>query len=159
MDPLLRDLRGVYDELAQHRKQVTQLMSSVKRCMGKVERRLARAPRRNVTSGGGESAPASVPRANGLTKPFPVSSSLCTFMDVPHGTQLARAEVTKYLHNYIRTKNLYDSTNRQYIIPDTNLKTLLNIPDTESADAARMHIFSMQQKMNTHFVYPGKPSQ
>lgn len=142
-DPVLRDLQSVYNELADHRKHVTQLMSRLKRCYGKVEKRFAEAQHKKTHS--------SKKAGTGLTKPFPVSTSLCTFMDVPEGTQLARAEVTKYLHKYIRDKNLYDESNKQYIIPDTSLKTLLNIPDDE-----RLHIFSMQQKMNSHFQYVKK---
>ena len=140
-DPVLRDLQSVYDDLADHRKHVTQLMSRLRRCYSKVEKRLTDVQQKKPVKKSG----------SGLTKPFPVSTSLCTFMDVPQGTQLARAEVTKYLHKYIRDKNLYDESNKQYIIPDTSLKTLLNIPNDE-----RLHIFSMQQKMNSHFEYVKK---
>lgn len=138
-DALLAEMMDVYDELSEQRKTITRIMANVKRCYTKVERRL-------------QSKSSSKPkehRQSGLTKPFPVSNSLCTFMSVPEGTQLARAEVTKYLHKYIKEKDLYDESNRQFIRPDGSLRALLNIHDEEEP----LHIFSMQKKMNTHFNY------
>lgn len=139
-DPVLRDLQGVYDELAAHRKHVTKMMSNVKRCFTKVEKRLEK------------SAPASKKSGNahgGLMKPFPVSDSLCSFMCVPKGTLLARAAVTRYLHQHIQTNELHDKQNRQYIIPDGPLRNLFNLSGN-----SRIHLFSMQEKVNAHFKYP-----
>lgn len=138
-DALLAEMMDVYTELAEQRKGITRIMANVKRCYTKVERRLhAQAQSKSKE-----------PKKSGLTKPFPVSTSLCTFMSVPEGTQLARAEVTKYLHKYIKEKDLYDASNKQFIRPDVSLKQLLNIDDEEEP----LHIFSMQKKMNTHFNY------
>ena len=133
-DALLQDIIDVYNELSEQRKNITRIMGNVKKCYKKVEKRLHKAKET---------------RQSGLTKPFPVSTSLCTFMSVPEGTQLARAEVTKYLHKYIKEKDLYDASNKQFIKPDPSLKELLNIDDKDEP----LHIFSMQQKMNTHFNY------
>ena len=175
-DPLLLDLQTVYRDLAQHRKDITRLMANVKKCSTKLERRLGvehDTPSLTNTSyteedttgtvhtlqplkgGGHNSKPNSKPnnkpkRKGGLAKPYPVSTSLCAFMDVPQGTQLARAEVTKYLHSYIRDKNLYDQKDKQYIKLDSSLKSLFNM--TQESDP-RVHIFSMQKKMNPHFEY------
>ena len=174
-DPLLLDLQTVYRDLAQHRKDITRLMANVKKCSTKLERRLGvehDTPSLTNTSyteettgtvhtlqplkgGGHKSKPNSKSnnkpkRKGGLAKPYPVSTSLCAFMDVPQGTQLARAEVTKYLHSYIRDKNLYDQKDKQYIKLDSSLKSLFNM--TQESDP-RVHIFSMQKKMNPHFEY------
>ena len=137
-DALLNEIMEVYSELAEQRKTITRIMAHVKRCHTKVQRRL-----QTHASPKGKEA-----KQSGLTKPFPVSTSLCTFMSVPEGTQLARAEVTKYLHRYIKEKDLYDQSNKQFIKPDVSLKQLLNIDKEES-----LHIFSMQKMMNTHFNY------
>ena len=137
-DALLAEMMSVYTELAEQRKNITRIMANVKRCYTKVERRLqVQSPTKPREA-----------KKTGLTKPFPVSTSLCTFMSVPEGTQLARAEVTKYLHKYIKEKDLYDESNKQFIRPDVSLKQLLNIDKEES-----LHIFSMQKMMNTHFNY------
>lgn len=165
VDPLLHDLRAVYEDLAKHRKDVTRLMANVKRCSTKLERRMEHperftgfaaaaaagvTPSTHAPSAKGKLPKGKCGKGGGLTKPYPVSTSLCTFMDVPKGTQLARAEVTKYLHHYIRSRNLYDKKDRQYIIPDSSLKSLFNMThDSEP----RVHLFTMQQKMNPHFEY------
>ena len=172
-DPLLLDLQIVYRDLAQHRKDITRLMANVKKCSTKLERRLGvEHDTSSLTNtsytedttgttmhtlqplplkGGHKSKPNSKPkRKGGLAKPYPVSTTLCAFMDVPQGTQLARAEVTKYLHSYIRDKNLYDQKDKQYIKLDSSLKSLFNM--TQESDP-RVHIFSMQKKMNPHFGY------
>lgn len=164
-DPLLRDLTRVYKDLSTHRKAMTGLMARVKKCLERAERRPR--PRSGRSGSGGEDATSDTchgktprhrsgaaassttsTRRGGLLKPCDVSSTLCAFMSVPDGTQLARAEVTKYLHKYIRDKDLYSKTNRQFIVPDHSLKTLLNIADDEP-----VHVFAMQKRMNPHFVY------
>ena len=136
---LLHDLQSVYDELSMYRKNTTRMMTSVKRCYGKMVRRLEKEKKNNNKKLATE-------RGNGLTKPGPVSTSLCSFMDIPSGTLVARAEATKYLHKYIAKHNLYDKANRQFIIPNSALQKLLNMSEGD-----RVHIFSMQKKMNCHF--------
>lgn len=140
VDGVLLELMNVHSELSDQRKNITRIMANVKRCYTKIERRLQQQAN--------ESKPKE-PKQNGLTKPFPVSNVLCSFMSVPEGTQLARAEVTKYLHKYIKDKDLYEEGNKQFIRPDISLKQLLNIEDEEEP----LHIFKMQKKMNTHFNY------
>ena len=139
-DTVLLELLSVHNELSEQRKNITRIMANVKRCYTKVERRLQQAmvvPRSKE------------PKQNGLTKPFPVSNLLCSFMSVPEGTQLARTEVTRYLHKYIKDRGLYEEGNKQLIRPDVSLKQLLNIEDEDEP----LHIFKMQKKMNTHFNY------
>lgn len=144
-DAVLLELQSVHNELSEQRKNITRIMANVKRCYTKVERRLQQA---NTATRSKE------PKQNGLTKPFPVSNMLCSFMSVPEGTQLARTEVTKYLHKYIKDKGLYEEGNKQLIRPDVSLKQLLNIEDEDEP----LHIFKMQKKMNTHFNYNSSSS-
>lgn len=156
------DLMEVYNELAAHRKGVTQLMAKVKRCALRVDRAMTAA----VAPSKGDSNAAAHKqkdkrgrtkgRATGLTKPFPVTDSLCAFVGVQPGTQLARADVTKCLHKYIKEKGLSDVTNGQYIVPDATLKALLN---WNESDADKVHMFAMQKRMNAHFLYKGEHSE
>lgn len=134
------ELMEVYAELAVHRKGVTRLMAKVKRCAQRAER--ATQPTAPTQRGMAKG------KATGLTKPYPVSSSLCAFVGVPEGTEMARAEVTKYLHQYIKDKGLAKG---QYVVPDHALKSLLAL---EADD--QVHLFAMQKRMNAHFVYPSK---
>lgn len=153
------DLMEVYNELAAHRKGVTQLMAKVKRCALRADRAMNVA----VVADNGDSNTMTHKhtdkrgrkkgRATGLTKPFPVTDSLCAFVGVQPGTQLARADVTKCLHKYIKEKGLSDVTNGQYIVPDATLKALLN---WDESDADKVHMFAMQKRMNAHFLYKGK---
>lgn len=154
------DLMEVYNELATHRKGVTQLMAKVKRCALRVDRAMNAAvvadnedSNTEVTHKQKDKRGRKKGRATGLTKPFPVTDSLCAFVGVQPGTQLARADVTKCLHKYIKEKGLSDVTNGQYIVPDATLKALLN---WDESDADKVHMFAMQKRMNAHFLYKGK---
>lgn len=137
---VLDELKNVYDELSNERKRITHIMANVKKCYKKIGKKLSdqqdKINRLQQKS-----------KNTGLSKPFPISTSLCSFMSVPEGTQVARAEVTKYLHKYIKEKDLYDTNNKRYFKPDSSLKKLLNIDDEP------VHIFSIQKKMNDHFHY------
>ena len=142
------ELNAIHEELGTYRKHITKLMTKVKRCAEKVD---------NATNQPNHSEePVKSKRgrkkgqATGLSKPFPVSNLLCEFIGKPVGTEMARAEVTKYLHQYIKEHNLQDQSNRQYFIPDSALQNLFNLSPNEDS---RMHLFSVQKHMNEHFNY------
>lgn len=62
---------------------------------------------------------------------------------------MARTEVSKEINNYIRTNKLQDASNGRKIIPDSKLKTLLNIKDDEE-----LTYFNLQRYMKHHFIKP-----
>jgi chromatin remodeling complex protein RSC6 len=70
-------------------------------------------------------------------------------MGIETGTELARTEVTKYLHEYIKKNSLQVESNKTLIVPDNNLKNLLELEDDVSKE---IHFFSLQKYMNKHFV-------
>ena len=86
---------------------------------------------------------------SGFAKPTKVTKELCSFMDKPEGTEIARTEVTKALVSYIKTNNLYEKGQdaKKKIIPDEKLKTLLGI-NNETTD---LTYFNIQKYMNKHF--------
>ena len=86
---------------------------------------------------------------SGFAKPTKISDQLCEFMGIEAGTELARTEVTKYLHEYIKKNSLQVETNKTLIVPDNNLKNLLELEDDV---AKEIHFFSLQKYMNKHFV-------
>jgi chromatin remodeling complex protein RSC6 len=143
-DNVLDELMHVYDELSSERKRITHLMANVKKCCNRMSKRLSDQQEKIDKLQHQHKS-----RNSGLTKPFPISTSLCSFMSVPEGTQIARAEVTKYLHKYIKEKDLYDTNKKMYFKPDSSLKKLLNIHDADEP----VHIFAIQKKMNDHFHY------
>lgn len=86
----------------------------------------------------------------GLAKPVLISDELCDFLDKPHGHKIARAEVTKYLGNYIKENNLQDNKIKRYIIPDDKLKNLLNY-DPKYNSSEQLTYFTIQKHMKHHF--------
>lgn len=87
---------------------------------------------------------------SGFAKPTKVTKELCSFMDKPEGTEIARTEVTKALVSYIKTNNLYEKGQdaKKKIIPDEKLKTLLGINN----DKIDLTYFNIQKYMNKHFT-------
>jgi len=84
---------------------------------------------------------------SGFALPTKISKELCEFMNEPHGVSMARTEVTQYIIQYIKKKNLQDKSNGRKIKPDNALKTLLNIKKSDD-----LTYFNLQKYMNQHFV-------
>ena len=85
-------------------------------------------------------------KTSGFAKPTRISKKLCVFMARPEGTELARTEVTQYVIQYIADKKLQNPHNRKTILPDTALKDLLGVTDTDE-----LTYFNIQKYMNKHF--------
>jgi chromatin remodeling complex protein RSC6 len=88
---------------------------------------------------------------SGFAKPTKVSKELCDFMNIPEGSEIARTEVTKFLVQYIKEKNLQEQTNKSKnkIIPDDKLRNLLGI----NVNTDDLTYFNMQKYMNKHFIF------
>jgi len=86
-------------------------------------------------------------KPSGFAKSSKISEGLCTFMNKPVGTEVARTEVTKYIINYIKEHNLQRPENKKFINPDEQLKTLLEVPEGDD-----LSYFNIQKYMNKHFV-------
>ena len=80
---------------------------------------------------------------SGFAKPQKISDELCKFMCLEPNTYIARTEVTKFINKYIKEHKLQDSTNRQRIILDENLKKLLKTDEVT--------YFTLQRYMNRHY--------
>jgi len=88
---------------------------------------------------------------SGFAKPTRVTKDLCAFMNKPEGTELASAEVTKVLVNYIKSNNLQEQTidSKNKIVPDDKLKNLLGLNLEEMNE---LTFFNIQKYMNKHFI-------
>jgi chromatin remodeling complex protein RSC6 len=87
------------------------------------------------------------PRApSGFAKPTLISDELCTFLGKPSGTEMARTEVTKSITAYIKEHSLQNAENKRRIMPDSALKSLLNVDDT-----TELTYFNLQKYMKVHF--------
>lgn len=91
------------------------------------------------------------PRApSGFVKPTLISKELASFLNKPHGSEMARTEVTKEINSYIRANQLQDKKNGRIIKPDTKLANLLKIGKNDE-----LTYFNLQKYMSPHFAKMG----
>jgi upstream activation factor subunit UAF30 len=83
---------------------------------------------------------------SGFVKPTKISVELADFLAKPHGTLMARTDVTKQMTSYIRANSLQDKANGRIILPDTKLRKLLKLTDKDS-----LTYFNLQKYMSPHF--------
>lgn len=93
-------------------------------------------------------------KPSGFAKSSKISNELCEFMSVPIGSEMARTEVTKYIVDYIKTKNLQKEENKKYINLDDNLKVLLGVNEGDD-----ITYFNIQKYMNRHFIKDEKENE
>lgn len=134
------DFSDILENLGQLRKNITVIQNQIKNLEGRVKKeqdkqKKTKQQRKKPNSG--------------FAKPTKISDQLCEFMGIETGTELARTEVTKYLHEYIKKNSLQVESNKTLIVPDSNLKNLLELEDDVSKE---IHFFSLQKYMNKHFV-------
>lgn len=92
------------------------------------------------------------PRApSGFVKPTRISDELASFLNKPHGTEMARTEVTKEINQYIRSNNLQDEKNGRIIKPNSKLRSLLKIGANDE-----LTYFNLQKYMSPHFAKMSK---
>ena len=85
---------------------------------------------------------------SGISSPTELSIELSDFLNKPHGTRLARTEVTTLLNKYIVDNNLQDKESKRIINPDSKLKTLLGLNDNQE-----LTYFNFQGFMNKHYIH------
>ena len=61
---------------------------------------------------------------SGFAVPSKISDQMCDFLNLKHGTELSRTDITKKLTTYIREKNLQVPTRRSFV-PDNALGGIL----------------------------------
>ena len=83
---------------------------------------------------------------SGFVKPTLISDQLADFLAKPHGSLLARTDVTREINAYIRANKLQDTTNGRKINPDAKLKKLLAVKAEDE-----LTYFNLQKFMSQHF--------
>lgn len=86
-------------------------------------------------------------KPSGFARPSNISTELCSFLNKPTGTKMARTEVTQHLINYISSHNLQNPENKTLINPDDKLTNLLEINQEN-----KLTYFNLQKYMNKHFI-------
>lgn len=132
----------VLNTMSQFRSQITILQNQIKnvekftkRKVKQLEKELAKRKKRVNR------------KPSGFAKPTKISDKLCSFMEQPSGSEVARTAVTQYLISYIKEHNLQNEQNKKLIIPDSKLKILLGL-----TDADELNYFNLQSYMNQHFI-------
>jgi chromatin remodeling complex protein RSC6 len=82
---------------------------------------------------------------SGFAKPTDISTEMCDFLKIAHGTLMSRTEVTKNINTYVSKNNLKDPVNGRIIRPDAALKKLLRVKDGDEVT-----FFHMQRLLNPH---------
>ena len=83
---------------------------------------------------------------SGFAKPNKISEELCDFIGVPHGTEKSRTDITRLINAYVKEHNLNKPENKRFILPDTKLKKILNVGDSEE-----INYFILQKLISHHF--------
>ena len=86
-------------------------------------------------------------KKSGFMKPVQISQQIADFAGWDAKTPRSRVDVTRYLCNYIKEKNLQKPENKRFILPDKKLKRLLKMP--KGADLTYSH---MQRYIQHHFT-------
>jgi len=84
---------------------------------------------------------------SGFVVPTLISKELALFLQKPHGTEMARTQVTREINIYIREHKLQDPTNGRKIIADKKLRTLLKLTKEDE-----LTYFNLQKYMSPHFA-------
>lgn len=96
-----------------------------------------------------------VPRKpSGFAKATYMSPVLCDFLGVPHGTEMARTEVTKHVLAYVKDNGLQNPEMKRIILMDDKLQKLLNPEKDETVT-----YFSIQRLMKVHYIKPEEPTE
>jgi chromatin remodeling complex protein RSC6 len=119
---------GVINKLSTMRQGLSALLIELRTLQKRSEREL-----KAVQKAGNKRKQRNATRApSGFVKPTLISTQLADFLVKPHGTMIARTEVTREINAYIRANKLQDPTNGRKINPDAKLKKLLTLkPDDE----------------------------
>ena len=87
----------------------------------------------------------------GLTKKVEITQELSSFLNINKNTnnnKLSRTFVTKFISNYIKENNLQDINNKRIIVPNKELKVLLDYNDTNK----NLTFFNIQKLLKKHYI-------
>ena len=136
------EFQGVLTMLSGFRGQITMLQNHIRSLEKNVKRKmkaLEKESKKNRNRGNR--------KPSGFAVPSPISNELCDFMKRPHGSQVARTEVTQFIIQYIRDNQLQYAENRKIIKPDKSLNVLLGTGKNDEVT-----YFNLQRYMNRHFT-------
>ena len=88
--------------------------------------------------------------SSGFMKPVQISGEMAKFTGWEPDVPRSRVDVTKYLCQYIREKDLQNPSDRRIIKPDGPLTQLLNLKDVDT-EKNPLTYYSLQKSIQHHF--------
>ena len=143
------EAKAITARLLAVRETVSELISEAKRMEKKAAKlqKVADKRRRRKVVEGEEGKPA---RISIFQIPTNITPALCAFMGRPAGSQESRSNVTKFISNYVKEKNL---KNKHDINGDAALLKLLNLKKED-----KLTYFNLQKYLNVHYIKAEKPA-
>lgn len=141
LQDILPQFKEVMNNLTQFRSHITILQNQVK-SLEKTTKKHVKQLEKEVSK---RRRPNKKP--SGFAQPAKISDVLCSFMEQPCGTEIARTEVTKYMISYIKKNKLQNEENKRFINPDEKLRGLLGLGEGDE-----LTYFNLQSYMNKHFI-------
>jgi|TARA_Y100000389_G_scaffold145314_1_gene143813 upstream activation factor subunit UAF30 len=149
------DQKGVFKEIDNDFSMITNSIKDTKKCltgMNKALRLLERNINKNIKKLKKKSNKNKVKKTkkkSGFSLPVNISDELCDFLKVESGTKMARTEVTKQIHKYIKDHDLQNKNDRRKLVPNKQFKKLLNL---NNKDTNNIGYFNLQRYMNRHYI-------
>ena len=84
---------------------------------------------------------------SGFEKPTLISDELAAFFGKDKDTLMARTEVSKLIHQYVKSNSLQKEGNRRVIKPDSKLQKLLGTDSSKE----ELTYFNLQKYLKKHF--------
>lgn len=84
---------------------------------------------------------------SGFRKPAHITDDLAIFLGKERGAEMARTDVSKEIHKYIKDHKLQDSGNGRNIVPDAALAKLLGVKKED-----KLTYFNLQKFLKIHFL-------
>ena len=84
---------------------------------------------------------------SGFEKPTLISDELAAFFGKEKDTRMARTEVSKLIHEYVKSHDLQKEGNRRVIKPDSKLQKLLGTDSSKE----ELTYFNLQKYLKKHF--------
>ena len=138
--PLEEQFKELLTSLNEQKTQLTNAISKIKQLQKTCAKELKNKKNK-------KSDPTKKREPSGFTKPIKLSVDLCSFLDKPNGTEMARTEVTKIISIYIKENNLQLEEDKRTILPDKKLSSLLKSSKTD-----KITYFNLQTWMKPHYI-------
>ena len=140
---LADDFSQLLSELSALRSALSSVTSQVRALQKKSEREVKaalKASKKRKSKSGNR-------KPSGFVKPTAISKELASFLGKDAGVEMARTQVTREIHTYIRSHKLQDPQNGRIIRADGKLRKLLKLKKDDE-----LTYFNLQRFMSPHFA-------